>query len=100
MLMIKTINTVVTTTDEKKIVADTWLDVEDSAIMWTQKKGINQWSKWYTQYNEYEWVFVNKDGTNKTGWNKIRGYWYEFNKSGIMKTGWTTKKGKKGIFAG
>ena len=91
----KTINTVVTTTDEKKIVADTWLDVEDSAIMWTQKKGINQWSKWYTQYNEYEWVFVNKDGTNKTGWNKIRGYWYEFNKSGIMKTGWTTKKGKK-----
>ncbi len=54
---------------------------------WAQS-GTPRWDKWWNDWDSYYTVYVNQDGTNKTGWNKIGKYNYYFDSSGIMKTGW------------
>ena len=89
------VRVVTTTTDEEIIQTNTWLDYTVNPVKWVQKRKANTWTKWYKKEDSYDWVYVNKNGMNKTGWTYIKGYWYEFNEAGIMKTGWTKKNGKK-----
>ena len=89
------VKVVTKTTEEHIIQTNTWLDYTVEPVMWVQKRKGNTWTKWYKKEDSYDWVYVNKNGMNKTGWTYIKGYWYEFNEAGIMKTGWTKKNGKK-----
>ena len=89
------IRSVLKTTAEKTIYSTTTLSDTGTPKLWVQKKKNNNWSKWYTDYDSYDWVFVDKNGLNKTGWVKIKGRWFEFDESGLMKTGWTKRNGKK-----
>ncbi|MBR6402722.1 MAG: hypothetical protein IKS48_05010 [Eubacterium sp.] len=83
------------TTTEKKISINSTISYSGTPKKWVLKKKKSNWAKWYTNYNKFKWVFVDKQGQNKTGWNKIKGYWFEFDKNGIMKTGWSKRNGKK-----
>ena len=66
----------------------------EKATKWVQNDGLNNWSKWYYTWDEYDWVFVNADGTLKTGWADINKASFFFNSDGIMQTGWVKKNGK------
>ncbi|MBO4592329.1 MAG: hypothetical protein J5684_07210 [Eubacterium sp.] len=83
------------TSVEKKVTSNHTISYSRTPIRWVQKQKNSTWSRWYSDYNKFKWVFVDKQGRNRTGWNKIKGYWFEFDKNGLMKTGWSSKKGKK-----
>ena len=75
-------------------VEDSTVIIDGSPNSWKQE-GKERWDKWWIDWNHYDDVYINSDGTNKTGWNKIGGYDYYFDESGIMQTGWNNKEGKK-----
>ena len=58
---------------------------------WGAKEG--RWYKWWKNWNNYDWVFVNEDGTNAVGWTKINGKLYLFDKDGLMQHGFQKYEG-------
>jgi len=83
-------------TEVKKIYQTTKLTFGAMPSQWKPSgAGTNDWQKWYKSSNDYDWVYLNSDGTHKKGWNYLGGYTYYFNSEGIMQTGWTTRNGKR-----
>ena len=84
-----------------KIVTETTVIMRESdvtnseaAIEWTQTDGIKNWAKWYKDWEHYDWVFVQGDGTLVKGWKTINKADYFFDNDGIMQTGWIKRNGK------
>ena len=71
------------------------LSLGDAAVPWVQTSGIDNWAMWFNDWDDYYWVYVNKDGSFKKGWHEINGETYYFDDEGIMQTGWVKKDGKK-----
>ncbi len=67
----------------------------DAPNEWVQTDGIDNWAMWYNDFDEYFWVYVNKDGSFKKGWQKINNETYLFDDNGIMQTGWQVRNKKK-----
>ena len=51
------------------------------------------WTKWYTDWDKYDNVYVKEDGSLLKGWNTIGNYTYYFDQNGIQKTGWVKRDG-------
>lgn len=63
--------------------------------------GQRQWAHWYYDWEHFDWLYIQNDGTYTTGWVKVpqagTGVMrlYYFNDDGIMQTGWQNRDGKK-----
>ena len=92
-----------TVTRTRKVTKNTTLSIGSTPTGWVQSRKEGGWTKWYTDWENYEWVYVNEDGSLKRGWQVINSkepshpgnHVYLFDENGIMQTGWTTRNGKK-----
>lgn len=84
-----------------KIVTETTVIMRESDVTssgeakeWNQTDGIKNWAKWYKDWEHYDWVFVQADGSLVKGWKTINKADYFFDQDGIMQTGWVKRNGK------
>ena len=92
-----------TFTKTRKVTKNTTLSIGSEPKGWVQSRKEGGWTKWFTDWENYDWVYVNEDGSLKKGWQVINSkepshpgdHVYYFDENGIMVTGWTTRNGKK-----
>ena len=84
-----------------KIITETTVIMREHSVVssslatdWVQTEGIKNWAKWYKDWDEYDWVFVQEDGSLVKGWKTINNADYFFNDDGILQTGWVKRNGK------
>ncbi len=84
----------------KTVTQTTKLSLGGTPSQWNPS-GTNAWKEWYKSATDYDWVYLNSDGSYKKGWHQIyssrrgKSYTYYFGTDGIMKMGWTTIGGKR-----
>ena len=86
---------------QHKIITETTVIMREKSVVsnglatdWAQKDGIKNWAKWYKDWDDYDWVFVQDDGSLVKGWKTINKLDYFFNEDGILQTGWVKRNGK------
>ncbi len=77
------------------VVRYTSIEYVSAPSAWVWKATQGRWYKWWKNWSTYDWVFINADGTNATGWQRINGKLYLFDDNGLMQYGFQTYEGSR-----